>query len=432
MLGAGKVKPFLESGCIDALTALWKRAILADVAALKFSVIEPHGSLPAVLERFAPDCQVEEMTWDGGWERLSKIAAYQFGPDVSQIGTTWLDSLVATGAVRPFAAEEVEALGGASLFLPASWQMVRLPSEHSEVWAIPWLADARVIFYWRDMLEEAGVDAETAFQTPERVEETMERLQASGIDAPWGIWGDRKNVMLQNVASWIWSAGGDIIGADGKQIFFDQPEAMQGFLAYFHLHRYMPPDLDHIPEGSQILNLFTTRRLAVVMGACSWLGGIQSACGEKPDMAAKIGLALPPGPAFVGGSNLIVWQHTRHVQEAVDLVRFLISKQTQLDFCRAGSFLPARLDVLSEPPYATDVHYQVIVEALKTGRAFPMIPKWGDVEEKLGRGLVWLWDTLLANPGMDSAALVRPYIEATARRLAITLGIKESSKARAV
>jgi ABC-type glycerol-3-phosphate transport system substrate-binding protein len=114
------------------------------------------------------------------------------------------------------------------------------------------------------------------------------------------------------------------------------------------------------------------------------------------------------------------------------LVLFLISKQTLLVFCRAGSFLPARLDVLSEPPYATDVHYQVIVEALKTGRAFPMIPKWGDVEEKLGRGLVWLWDTLLANPGMDSAALVRPYIEATARRLAITLGIKESSKARAV
>ena len=392
---------------------------------LKFSVIESHESLPAVLERFAPDCQVEEMTWDGGWERLSKIAARRFGPDVSQIGTTWLDSLVAAGSVRPFTDEQVEALGGASIFFPASWQMASLSSWESKVWSIPWLADVRVIFYWRDMLEQAGVDERTAFRTPEQVEETMECLRVGGIDAPWGIWGDRKNVMLQNVASWIWSAGGDIISADGKQILFDQPEAMQGFLTYFRLHRHMPPDLDHVPEGFQILNLFSTRKLAVMMGACSWLDGILSAYSRTPEVVDKVGLALPPGPAFVGGSNLIVWQHTQHAQEAVEMVRFLTSKRTQLDFCRAGNFLPVRLDVLAEPPYATDVHYQVILEALKTGRAFPMIPRLGDVEEELGRGLVWLWNTLLANPSMDSAALVRPYIETTAKRLAIKLGARQ-------
>jgi multiple sugar transport system substrate-binding protein len=376
-----------------------------------------------VLERFDPDCQVEEMTWDGGRDRLSKIAAYRFGPDVSQIGSTWLDSLVATGAVRPFTDGEIDMLGSETPFFPASWQTVSLYSERSRVWAIPWLTDVRVIFYWRDMLEEAGVDAETAFRTPEQVEETMERLQASGIDTPWGVWGDKKNVMLQNAASWIWSAGGDIISADGKRILFDQPEAMRGFLAYFRLHRYMPPDLEHVPEGSQILDLFTSRRLAVMMGACSWLDTILSAPGESLDVAA-IGLALPPGPAFVGGSNLIVWQHTRRAQEAVALVRFLIAQQTQLDFCRAGSFLPARVDALSEPLYTDDVHYRVIVEALKTGRAFPMIPRWGDVEGELGKGLVWLWNTLLASPGMDSGALVKPYIEATAQRLAIMLGIR--------
>jgi multiple sugar transport system substrate-binding protein len=187
----------------------------------------------------------------------------------------------------------------------------------------------------------------------------------------------------------------------------------------------MPPSFDHVPDGSRILDLFVTRRLAVMMVACSWLDGISSAYSETPDIMDKVGLALPPGPAFVGGSNLIVWQHTQRVQEAVEMVRFLVSKQTQLDFCRAGGFLPARLDVLAEPPYATNAHYQVIVEALKTGRAFPIIPKWGDIEGELGRGLVWLWDTLLANPGMDSAVLVKPYIETTARRLAIKLGIKQ-------
>jgi hypothetical protein len=127
----------------------------------------------------------------------------------------------------------------------------------------------------------------------------------------------------------------------------------------------------------------------------------------------------------VGGSNLIVWRHARRVREALDLVRFLVSKRAQLDCGRAGSFLLARQDVLSEPPYTTDAHHRVIVEAVRTGRAFPMISKWGGVEKKLGSGLVWLWNTLMANPAMDSEALVRPYIEATARRLAITLGVRQ-------
>ena len=39
-----------------------------------------------------------------------------------------------------------------------------------------------MIYYWRDLLEQAGVDERTAFQTPEHMEETMQRLQASGVD----------------------------------------------------------------------------------------------------------------------------------------------------------------------------------------------------------------------------------------------------------
>lgn len=140
--------------------------------------------------------------------------------------------------------------------------------------------------------------------------------------------------------------------------------------------------------------------------------------------ACEAGIAAPPGPAFVGGSALVVWQHTRRLQEAMDLVRFLTGKQARSDCVYRMRHLTVRQDVLTEPPYTTDAHYQVMAEALRTGRTYPMIPKWGAVEKKLGEALVWLWNSLLADPDQDVEALVEPYLDGLARRLMVTLGTR--------
>jgi multiple sugar transport system substrate-binding protein len=292
------------------------------------------------------------------------------------------------------------------------------------VWAIPWLSDVRVVFYWRDMLEEAGIDEETAFSSAEQVEQTMSRLQASGIAAPWGIWATRVNVTLHNAASWVWGAGGSIMSDTKKEILFDQPEAMEGILAYLRLHRYMPPGLDQLLPDSEVIDLFTARRVAVAMGPALWFERAKSAFEQEPETPDKIGIAVPPGPAFVGGSHLIVWQHTQHVLEAIPLIRFLTSKEAQAEYCHATGFLPVRPDVLAKPPYTEDARYQVITEALGTGRTFPVVPRWGAIEERLGKSLVWLWNSLLADPDQDLEDFAKPYIESTARRLVVTLGMR--------
>lgn len=380
--------------------------------------------LTEVLQRAKCACRLQEMAWEGAWEKLARTALYRAGPEVSQVGITWLDSLLSTGSVRPFTDEEVEAMGGPSSFIPALWRTVSPPGWRLRVWAVPWLSDVRVVFYWRDILEQAGIDAGTAFQTPERVEETMERLRASRVEVPWGIWAVRVNVTMHNAASWIWSKGGDIVSANGKEILFDQPQAMEGLLAYFRLHRYLPPGLDRLPPDNQVIDLFAARRVAVVMGPCYWFGYMTKMLAQSPGLAERIGIALPPGPAFVGGSHLIIWQHTARADEAAALVRFLVSKEAQAEYCYAADLLPGRPDVLAEPPYTEDNRYQVIIEALQNGRTFPVVPHWGDVEDRLRFGFVSLWDDLLAEPNQDLEALVRPRIEAIAMRLAVTMGIR--------
>jgi multiple sugar transport system substrate-binding protein len=390
---------------------------------LELSLIDFNSeSLTSLLERSELNCHMQGMAWEDAWGKLARIALYRSGPDVSEVGTTWLDALVSAGAVRPFTAHEVELLGGADAFLPVIWQTVSPPPWQRQVWAIPWRADTRVIFYWRDMLEQAGVDEEGAFQTTERVEETMQCLQDSGIPVPWGIWGLELFMGLHNAASWIWARGGDFVSADGRQVLLDRPETCEGLQAYLRLSRYMPPEVKRL-EGLDAFGLFVRRQVAVVMGASGWLPGFceQSA---NAGVLAHLGVAKPPGPAYVGGGALVVWQHARHVDQVVKLIRFLLDRPVQVDCFLGQGALPVHLDVLSEPAFTTDSHRRILIEALKGGRTLPVIPNWVEVEEKLSNAFAWLWDELMKDPDQDLEGLVVPYLEAMARRLAVTLGTR--------
>jgi hypothetical protein len=183
----------------------------------------------------------------------------------------------------------------------------------------------------------------------------------------------------------------------------------------------MPPEVKRL-EGLDAFGLFVRRQVAVVMGASSWLPGFceQSA---NAGVMAHLGVAKPPGPAYVGGGALVVWQHARHVDQVVKLIRFLLDRPVQVDCFLGHGALPVHLDVLSEPAFTTDSHRRILIETLKSGRTLPVIPNWVD-EEKLSNAFAWLWDELIKDPDQDLEGLVVPYLEATARRLAVTLGTR--------
>ncbi|HUL12252.1 MAG TPA: extracellular solute-binding protein, partial [Methylococcaceae bacterium] len=158
-------------------------------------------------------------------DELTKFAIYKKGPDVSQIGSTWLEGLADMDALRPFGAEEVKILGDPADYVPASWKIVTLLRQ-PEMWAVPWLADVRILFYRRDILKQAGIDEQVAFQTPEVLEHTLAQLRASGADIPWVVPTQHSWRTVHNAASWVWGAGGHLLSADGKQILFNQPKAL--------------------------------------------------------------------------------------------------------------------------------------------------------------------------------------------------------------
>ena len=388
--------------------------------------VVPHVTedLQALLDQFEArhhiQVRLSMFPWATAWADLVKIALYKHGPDVSQIGSTWVSNFVAMNALRPFDGQEVARLGGASAYVPAAWRSSLPGDPHQGRWSIPWVTDTRFIYYRRDLLARAGIDEQTAFRSDEALEDTLLRLQAAGVDIPWSVpTVNNESVILHNLAMWIWSQGGDFVSADGKRLLFNQKEALAGGRAYYALHRYLPRDR-HQLSFDQATALFVRGQAAVTIGTATT---VQQLANEGvPVVAANVGVAPVPGVPFIGGSNLVVWQHSRNPRAAVDLVRFLTSQAAQAAYTRRADFLPARMDVLSAPPFTDQPAYQIIGDALRQGRAFPPISMWGAIEEKLIDVFGRLWADVLARPDIDLEAAMKRYLDPLAERLSLTLG----------
>ncbi len=380
-------------------------------------------SLRQVIRRYEQSrhssVQLAVFDWDTIWKDLVNIGIYKRGADLSEIGTTWIGSFVSMNTLRPFKAAEIAQLGGEQAFLPSAWHTTSLVGD-VHVWAIPFLSDVRVIFFWRDMLEEAGVDEATAFASFKGMEAAFKRLKKI-IPTPWAVPTDISTQdTLHNALSWVWAVGGDFVSPDGRKTRFAEPEARAALKAYFSLHRFMPKGV-HPLSGDQTVELFCQRQVAAIL--CGpWLLTYLRGRAELSDQVVKVGIALPPGPSFVGGSNLIIWKHTRYETECIELIRHLISPQAQIEFSPASGLLPVRMEALADPVYTADPHYKVLVEALQKGRVPTAFPLWGMVEDKLSTSFAQVWSEIYACPGDSLDTILSRHLEGLARRLDLMLG----------
>ena len=361
-----------------------------------------------------------ELSWTTAWSDLVRVGLYKDGAEISEVGSTWLGSFVGMDALRPYTLPEVAKVGGAAAFLSSAWQNGSLIGDDT-VWAVPWLSDTRVIFYWRDMFEHAGVDEAAAFQSFERMDETLARLQSHGIATPWAVTTRRTANTLYNISSWVWGAGGDFMSADGKRMLVAEPEARAGMVHYYSLYRYMPQSSEPM-DGIATFDLFLNQNVAAIVSGPWFLKWLRRR-GVPPYTRSRIGVSLLPGPSFVGGTNLAIWKHVAydHDQVVVELARYLVTNPALLDFYHQSGLLPARRDLLAQPPFGTDPHYQKIIEALEAGRPHSRITTWGLVEDRLVTTLSYLWNEVRANPAQDISALVEQNLTPLAQRLDTTL-----------
>jgi multiple sugar transport system substrate-binding protein len=382
---------------------------------LEFSIQAPAAEImQPLLDEFEAKHHIHVKlrlrTWDAAWSELVKVALYNDGPDLSEVGSTWLGDLMAMSALHTFTSAEIAQIGKAARFLPGAWQSCQQPDQ-PEVWAIPWLVGARLILYRRDLLLRAGVDEDTAFATAENFEHTLHQLQEHHIPTPWIVPTVHTHTTLLNAASWVWAAGGDFISPDGRRVLIAQHQAIVGLRNYFALGRYIPPALRQIGALQPDTHFLQHDDTAAAVGG-PWMFNFLT--GEARD---NVGLALPLDAPLLGGSHLVIWKHSRKLDAALKLIQFLTQTDMQVSYARRVGLLPAVLEAMHEEPFTTDRLWRSAVQAVKASRPVPITRSWGLMEDRLATEFAAVWLDFFDNPQIDLVTVLQRRLEPLATRL---------------
>ncbi len=354
------------------------------------------------------------LSWDEAWGDLVKVALYNDGPDLSEVGSTWLGDLIAMNALHTFGDDEINTLGKAAAFLPAAWQGCYLAGE-GDLWAIPWLVSARLIFYRRELLQRAGCDEDTAFTSAEHCEQTLHQLQAHGVTGPWIVPTGRTHTTLLNVASWVWAAGGDFIAPNGRQVLIAQHQSIAGLSRYFALGRFMASagtPAARQPDALQADTWFLNHPEAAATISGPWLFVSLTRAQRE-----QLGLALPLSRPLLGGSHLVIWKHSRKQDAALKLIRFLTRPDTQAQYAQRVGLLPAVLEALDDDLYKTDRLWRAAAQAIHAGRAVPTVRTWGLMEDRLSTEFALIWREVLDNPALDVVTVLQKHLEPLTKRI---------------
>jgi len=386
---------------------------------LRFTAIRSttpaNDYLERVLSDFEAQCGVKVdlqiQSWSTAWSELTQFGVHGNCPDVSVVGTTWVPSLVAMQSLKPFRQAEVEQLGSADAFLSAIW---RAGCMQGRVWAIPWVADTRVIFYWRDALVEAGIDEALAFSTYDQFERTVARLAATtqpAIVTPTIL--DTQHT-LQNLAPWVWSAGGDFRNPPGDRVVFDRSPTLEAIQRFFRLHRAMAGVVPHVLSEAESDGIFGTGRAALTVSG-PWV--IDEISSRQPERLQDLGAASLPGISYVGGSSIVIWGRSLYPAESLALVRHLTGRAVQERMAQLSGQLPARADALDVPLQTGHSHRAALAQSVRCGRTMPGDPLWGQIEARLHQTLGALWGTILESNVADWDRLIAEQLSRLASQL---------------
>lgn len=336
-------------------------------------------------EEHGTNTTVEFMVFQESIQKTQAALAAGNPPDLAQQGPDVALQFAAGGNLR--------ALD--SVFSPMRDQLVPVQREafvelDEVTYGIPWYLETRVLFYHKDLLEEAGIEPPTTFA------EWSEAAQAlTKGDEQYGFVisteGPGAGQLWIPLAS---SAGGDLLDENGNIQADTAPfeETLQ-FLGDMYRAGVMP-EATPTYTANDVLQLFLLKRSAMYVTNGNLLADIAF---QAPDLLPNIGAVLIPAAdenavsrSFLGGFHLFVFDEAPNADAATELLQFLFEQEWYSEYVQftGGAALPVLQEVADLPFYQEDPLLRTLVDQLPTairygGVAYGNAPYLGEAEGAL-------------------------------------------------
>jgi trehalose/maltose transport system substrate-binding protein len=221
--------------------------------------------------------------------------------------------------------------------------------------AMPWYTDAGVLYYRKDLLEKHGQQPPTTWQElaeAARKVVAAEKKAGNGKLVGFVFQGKAYEGLTCNALEWVDSFGGGTIVDPRGQVTLNNPKAVEAIDFFASLIGNVVPKgvLSYDEEGAR--GAFQSGN-AVFMR--NWPYAWALANSKDSPVKDKVGvMALPKGGAegkstgTLGGWQLGVPKYSKNQALAVDLVKYLTSREEQKRRALVGSFNPTIMSLYED------------------------------------------------------------------------------------
>ncbi|MBQ0823864.1 ABC transporter substrate-binding protein [Microvirga terrae] len=236
--------------------------------------------------------------------------------------------------------------------LPA---MVETSRVEGKLMAIPWFADAGLLYYRKDLLDKYKRPVpETWADLGETARLIQEGERKEGKADFWGYtWQGRAyEGLTTNALEWVASHNGGTIVDEKGEVTIENPKAAEALKAAAGWVGTITPEgvLNYTEEEAR--GIFQAGNAAFMR---NWPYAWALAQGGDSTIKDKVGIApLPKGGAdgrhagTLGGQLLAVSKYSKNTDAATDLVMYLTSEAEQKRRAVAGSFNPTIVSLYSD------------------------------------------------------------------------------------
>ncbi|MDH3210121.1 MAG: ABC transporter substrate-binding protein [Burkholderiaceae bacterium] len=271
--------------------------------------------------------------------------------------------------------------------------------------AMPWFANAGLLFYRKDLLQKYGRDVPTTWEDLAVIaKELQDGERAAGNDKMWGyVWQGRAYEGLTcDALEWVASYGGGAIVEQDAKVSINNARAAQALKTAAAWVGSISPMavLNYAEEEAR--GVFQAGN-AVFMR--NWPYAWSLAQSDDSVIRGKVGVTvLPKGgangrhAATLGGESLAVSKYSKHPAEAADLVLHLTSAAVQKDRALRGSFNPTIValykdeEIIQANPFMAEL-YDTFTSAVArpttvTGRRYNQVSNqfWNAAHDVLSGG----------------------------------------------
>jgi multiple sugar transport system substrate-binding protein len=339
----------------------------------------------AAFEREHPRYRVrmERLAWQDGFARIRAALESGEGPDLCELGSTYMPRMLASGRLT-------DCTAGVADLVPElrGWELCSLGDVR---YGIPWLLGTRALFYNKTLLARAGLDSTRPPETWAELHAAAAAIQRLGGGVRGcGVQAAEPQVLFKKFMPFAWGNGGRILSDDLRAAGFDSPRTVEALEFYLSLR-----EVGRVDRQEPLDRAFREGRIGFQISG-GWL--VPAIAREAPGL--RYGVALVPRPdsergfhaSFAGGELLVGFQASKRKRAALELARFLVRPGNALALARSSPGVqPAAAGAETTAYYRARPHERMLIRQFETAVPAPSHPAWLEmeavIEDEIGQAI---------------------------------------------